>query len=180
MQDLHSKLRGGAVCRLKIVCRSSVTLVVNARKDVNMFRHFLFLGVGLLAICRCSALLAEDQQEWQAAELKKLGGRWTTVREQKVEQDKIQRTRVDLEFADGELRVFLFDGKNAQFWHGGLKVIGVEMIDGKWWKPQLKLSNADVYYDFVGEKLILVGRVLPRPWEGFQLSGEYVRAKKPE
>jgi hypothetical protein len=43
-----------------------------------------------------------------------------------------------------------------------------------------KRRKAEVYYDFVGEKMILIGRIGPRPFEGFILSGEYKRAEKPK
>jgi hypothetical protein len=36
------------------------------------------------------------------------------------------------------------------------------------------------HYDFVGEKLVLIGRIRWRPWEGFRVSGEYQRAEKPK
>jgi hypothetical protein len=39
-------------------------------------------------------------------------------------------------------------------------------------------SKYIVHYDFQGEKLILVGRLPNRPFEGFSLSGEYHRAEK--
>ena len=41
-------------------------------------------------------LRADEKETWQKAELKKLEGRWTTVREEKTDQGKIRRSRVEL------------------------------------------------------------------------------------
>jgi hypothetical protein len=144
----------------------------------------VFLGcVFSAATCPATGqvLLAEDKNTWQEAELKKLQGRWTTFREEKTHEDKIRRRRVDLEFADGELRVLVFDEKDAKIWDGRLKVISVERVTGGLgMTPRLNLDKGEVHYDFVGDKMIVVGRIGPRPWEGFPLSGEYQRAEQPK
>jgi hypothetical protein len=158
------------------------------RAEVVMLRCFLWVGLlAVLTACPFRALDAEGEKSWQEAEVKKLGGRWTTVREEKIAKEKVRRRRVDLEFADGKLTVFLFNEKDAQIFDDHLKVIGVEEVKGLGLGSiaRLKLGGnesqkAEVYYDFVGEKLILIGRIGWRPWEGFPLSGEYKRAEKPK
>jgi hypothetical protein len=153
-----------------------------------MLRCALRVGfLAILTVCAFRALhaddkKADDKKAWQEAELKKLAGRWTTVREEKTDPDqKTRRRRIDLEFVDGELRVLLFDEKGAQEGDGSLKVIGVEQVGERVGPPfRLNLDKAEVYYDLVGEKLVVVGRVQPRPWEGFPLSGEYKRGAKPK
>jgi hypothetical protein len=141
-----------------------------------------FLLVTLLAVGTpgpISGLRADDKKAWEEAELKKLAGRWTTVREEKAD-GKARRRRLDLEFAGGELKVFVFDENDAKIWEGPpLKVIGAELV-GRGLTGRLNLDKGEVYYDFVGEKLIVVGGIGPRPWEGFQLSGEYRRGEKPK
>ena len=73
-----------------------------------MFRCFLWLGLlAVLMVCPVLSVHAGDKMAWQEAQLKKLSGRWTTVREEKAAPDKTRRTRVDLEFADGKLKVFV-------------------------------------------------------------------------
>jgi hypothetical protein len=118
-------------------------------------------------------LPADDKTTWQEAQLKQLAGRWTTFREEKVDQDKISRRRVDLEFVDGKLNVFMFDEKGAKDWDDSLKVIGVEQVGTT---SRLRFDEGEVYYDFVGEKLIVIG--WPHPWGCFPLSGEYKRGEK--
>jgi hypothetical protein len=152
----------------------------------NMFRLpttvAVFLGCALAAATWPAAgqeKKPDDKKAWQEAELKKLAGRWTTSREEKADQDKIRRRRVDLEFADGLLKVFIFDEKDVEPWKGPpLKVIGVERDEDARSTSRLKLERAEVYYDFVGEKMILVGAIGHRPFEGFKLSGEYKRVEK--
>jgi len=139
----------------------------------------VFLGCTLAAAAWPAAgqeKKPDDKKAWQEGELKKLEGRWTTVREEKTDQDKIRRRRVDLEFAGGSLKVFIVDEKDAQPWSGPpLKVIGVERDEALGSASRLKLERAQVYYDFVGENLIIVGGIGHRPFEGLMLSGEYRR-----
>jgi hypothetical protein len=152
-----------------------------------MRRGALWAGLlAALAVCPTRDLPAGDEKAdekkaWQAAELKKLAGRWTAVREEQAGPGKTRRRRVDLEFADGELRVSLSDegGKPAR--DGSLKVTGVEPSNEREWLPLvLRLDKALAYYDLDGGRLVVVGRVWPRPWEGFVLSGEYTRPVEPK
>ena len=39
-------------------------------------------------------------------------------------------------------------------------------------------SKYVVYYDFVDERMVLIGTLLNRPFEGFSLSGEYKRLEQ--
>ncbi len=118
-------------------------------------------------------LPADDKATWQEARLKQLAGRWTTFREDKVDQDKISRTRVDLEFADGKLKMFILDEKGVKVMEDSAKVIGVEQVGTT---TRLRLDQGEVYYDFVvGEKLIVIG--WPHPWAFPPLSGEYKRGE---
>jgi hypothetical protein len=143
-----------------------------------------FLWVTLLVVLTLfpnRVLHADEKKSWQEAELKRLEGRWTTVREEKTDQDKIRRRRVELEVAGGNLNVFVFNEERPEPWNGPpLKVIGVERGDALGSPSGLKLERAEVYYDFVGEKLIVVGGIANRTWEGFKLSGEYKRVEKPK
>jgi hypothetical protein len=148
-----------------------------------MRRCLLWAGVfAVLTVGPIGTLQADDKEVWREAQLKKLGGRWTTVREEKTDQDKTRRSRVDLEFTDGKLKVFLLDEKGAPLWAGPpLKVIGAEHTGGRGLASRLDLERDEqVYYDFVGDKLILVGGIGHRPFEGFPLSGEYRRAEQPK
>ena len=122
-------------------------------------------------------LPAEEKATWQETELEKFQGRWTTVRDEQADTGKIRRKFVELEFTDSNLKVSISGERYDSPWEGSLKVTGVERVG-----PASRLilgdgerKKAEVYYDFVGEKLILVGRIGPRPWEGFRLSGEYKR-----
>src|SRR5262249_16260601 len=98
-------------------------------RGANMFRLpatvAVFLG-RVLSAATCppagQVLPANDKKAWQEAELKQLAGRWTTFREEKADQDKISRRRVDLEFVDGKLKVFFFDEKGVKVGDGSLKV----------------------------------------------------------
>jgi hypothetical protein len=134
----------------------------------------VFLG-SVLSAATCPAagqvLPANDEKAWQEAELKQLAGRWTTFREEKADQDKISRRRVNLEFVDGKLKVSFFDEKGVKVRDGSLTVIGVEHVGTT---SRLKLHYGELYYDFVGEKLIVIG--WPAPWAFPPLSGEYKRS----
>jgi hypothetical protein len=147
----------------------------SAVKEVDMVRCTPGVGlVAVLTVCPFLALHAgdgktDDQKAWQQAELKKLTGRWTTVREENAGKDKIRRTRVDLEFAAGKLSVTI-DGAR----YSAPEMVFVKQDRGP---ARLDLGTNPIYYSFVGEKLIVVGRILNRPFEGFDLSGDY---KRPE
>ena len=139
-----------------------------------MFRGTLWLGlIAILAVCPFHALHAGDEKsgdkKWQEAELKKLTGRWTTVRKEK-EKDKVRTTQVDLEFADGKLSVTM----NGSTYSAPPMVL-VKQDKGP---GRLDLGINPIYYSFVGEKLIVVGHILNRPFEGFDLSGEYKRSEQ--
>ena len=137
--------------------------------------------VGVLMVGPFCALQADDKKTWQEGELKKLEGRWTTVREEKTDQGKNRRRRVDVEYVGGNLKVFIFDKKAAPPWEESLKVIGVEQSGGRGLASRLNLERQEeIYYDFVGKNLILVGGIGHRPFEGFKLSGEYKRVEKPK
>ena len=110
----------------------------------------------------------DDKKAWQETELKKLQGRWTAFQEKKTDQDIIRRQWVELEFADSGMKIIILDNKRNQTWNYSLQVIGVEQVG-----PISRLvlgygeqRKAEVYYDFVGDKMILVGRIMPRPFEG--------------
>ena len=136
--------------------------------------------VGVLMVGPFCALQADDKKTWQEGELKKLEGRWTTVREEKTDQGKNRRRRVDVEFVGGNLKVYIFDKKDARPWEGSLKVTGVERAGSRGLASRLNLERQEeVYYGFVGENLILVGGIGHRPFEGFKVSGEYKRAENP-
>ena len=142
----------------------------------------MFLGC-MLSSATCPAAgqdkKPDDEKAWQVPELKKFQGRWTAFREEK-EQETIRRRWVDLEFAGGEMKVFILDENRKLVWEGPpLKVAGVERGESLGRAARLKLEREGVYYDFVGEKLILVGGIGHRPFEGFMLSGEYKRVEKP-
>jgi hypothetical protein len=148
----------------------------------------VFLGY-VLSAATCPATgqekKPEDKKAWQENKLKKFQGRWTTVRDVKADKGKIRRQRVDLEFADGDLKVYLkvfTDGEKEDSWDGSIKVMGVEQVgmDSRLILGDGKQKKAEIHYDFVGERLILVGRIGTRPWEGFRLSGEYKRVEKPK
>ncbi len=153
-----------------------------------MLRCALWVGLlAVLTVCPFGALHADDKKAddkkvWQEAELKKFQGRWTAFREEKTDQEKVRQQWVDLEFADSGMKIFILDEKRKQTWEGSLNVIGVEQVG-----PISRLilgsgeqKKAEVCCDFVGDKMILVGRIMPRPFEGFSLSGEYKRAEKPK
>jgi hypothetical protein len=135
------------------------------------------LGVGLIAVLTVCPFLAlhagdgktDDQKAWQEAELKKLAGRWTTVREEKAEKDKIRRITVDLQFADGNLSVTI-DGIT----HPAPRMVLVKPDRGP---ARFDLGINPIYYSFVGGQLIVVGTIMNRPFEGFDLSGEYRRSE---
>ena len=144
---------------------------------------FAFLGC-LLSVVTSSAtgqiIRANSKQSWQQSELQKLQGRWTTFREEKTDEGKLRRQWVELEFADGGLKVLILDENRNQSWSNSLRVIGVERVG-----PVSRLNlgsgeqrKAEIYYDFTGDKMTLVGRIIPRPFEGFSLSGEYQRPVK--
>src|SRR5262249_7017063 len=160
--------------------------VIPGTREVDVMR--CFLGVGLLAAVTFGtthALHADDKKRWQDAELEKFQGRWSAIREETiikghVQRDVIERRWVDLEFEDGNLKVTILDEKRKETWHGSIEVIGIERSDSG---TRLLLGRdgrtlAAIHYDFVGEKMILVGGIAKRPFEGFRLSGEYGRARE--
>ena len=121
-----------------------------------------------------------QQPAGQESQLERFHGRWTTSRE-RTEGEKVRRFQLVLEFKGGELTFFTLheDGKGNEF---TLKVIRVEQGDGG---PRLILGFGErckyvVYYDIEGDRMVLVGRLPNRPFEGFSLSGEYKRAQKPK
>jgi len=144
-----------------------------------MRQCLLWLGIfAVLSAGPIRTFSADEKEDWQKAQRKKLLGRWTTIREEKADQGKTRRNRVDLEFTDSELKVSIDDEKGGKIWAGPpLKVIGVERAGKRGLVARLDLERDEqIYFDFVGEKLILVGRIGHRPFEGFPLSGEYRRA----
>jgi hypothetical protein len=94
------------------------------------------------------------------------------------EGEKVRHSQLILEFRNDELTLCTKeDGKKGnQF---TLNVNGIE--EGKN-ASSLVLSHGEskfvIYYDFQGERLILVGNLLNRPFEGVSLSGEYQRAEE--
>lgn len=123
---------------------------------------------------------ADDEQSWQQSELQNLQGHWTTLREEKTDEGKPRRQWVELAFAGSGLKILVFDENRNQTWSNSLQMLGVERVG-----PVSRLilgsgeqRKAEIYYDFTGDKMTLVGRIIPRPFEGFSLSGEYQRAVK--
>ena len=148
-----------------------------------------FLCVGLMAASMGApirVLHADDPTPWQQEQFKKLSGHWTTIRMAKSATDELRKIQVDLEFVAGELKVDLHDPKDGKrLFQDKLKVVDVAAVNGLGGGSHARLivggnasQKAEVSYDFVGEKLVLVGRVGWRPWEGFSLSGEYQRPEK--
>jgi len=142
-----------------------------------------FLGC-VLSVLTSSAIgqiiPADDEQSWQQSELQKLQGRWTTLREEKTDEGKLRRQWVELEFAGDGLKIQILDENRNQTWSNSLRVLGVEQVG-----PVSRLilgsgeqKKAEIYYDFAGDKIALVGRIIPRPFEGFSLSGEYSRRQR--
>jgi hypothetical protein len=128
-------------------------------------------------------LFAQEDKSWQDDQLKKLSGRWTALQEQKVWQ------RVDLEFTDGRVKVSVVDdGGGKRLFDGDLRLLGVEKVRQPGLGNVARLAvgattgtgKTDVYYDLLGERLILVGVIGWRPFEGLHLSGEYKRAETPK
>ena len=68
-----------------------------------MLRCFVCIISAGLAIGPSGPLGAQDDKTWRDEQLKQLRGRWTTFQEQKV------RRRVDLEFSESKVTVFVFD-----------------------------------------------------------------------
>ncbi len=154
-----------------------------------MSRMLLWAGIGLLAIGRGAVVDAGDEKPRHEAELKKLSGRWTTVREEKTADGTSRRSRIDLEFAGSTLKVFVYNDKGRLTFDGKLNVISAEELKGVGLGSVGRLGlagayevkqKAEAHYDFVGEELVLVGRIGWRPWEGFHLSGQYRRAPAPK
>jgi hypothetical protein len=125
-----------------------------------------------------SAVPVEDKRA-PAAKLEQFRGRWSTSREER-DGEKVRTSQLALEFRSDQLTFYTEEGgkKGNEF---RLQVIGVEQ--GKE-VPYLVLASGQtkypVYYDFQGERMILVGRLPNRPFEGFSLSGEYRRVEKPK
>ena len=76
---------------------------------------------------------------------------------------------MELEFAGGGLKILILDENRNQTWSNSLRVIGVEQVG-----PVSRLilgsgeqRKAEIYYEFAGDKMTLVGRIIPRPFEGF-------------
>jgi hypothetical protein len=122
---------------------------------------------------------ADDKPPAQDPKLEEFRGRWSTSREMR-DGEKVRSYQLILEFRGDELTFYTEEGgkKENQFM---LRVIGVEQ--GKE-VPYLVLGNGQtkypLYYDFQGERMILVGRLPNRPFEGFSLAGEYKRVEKPK
>jgi hypothetical protein len=132
-----------------------------------------------LSLSPIRAIPADEKQSTLDTKMEPFRGRWTASRESK-EREKIRRYQLVLEFKGAELTFFTEeDGKKANEFT--LKVIAVEEGPKE---SHLVLgfgsSKYVVHYDFEGEKMILVGRLPNRPFEGFSLSGEYNRAQKPK
>jgi hypothetical protein len=123
---------------------------------------------------------AEENQPGPETKREQFRGRWTTSRESK-EDEKVRHYQLVLEFNGGELTFFTEeDGKKGNPFT--LKVIVVEQGDGA---SHLVLGFGErskyvIYFDFEGDRMILVGRLPNRPFEGFSLSGEYKRVEKPK
>lgn len=117
----------------------------------------------------------------KSAELKKLHGRWIASRDVEYEKGKFRRQWVELEFAGNELTIAILNENKKRSWDFTLDVIGVESVNdiSRIAIGLNKRAYAEIYYDFVGGKLILTGRIRPRPFEGFSLSGEYANVEKP-
>jgi hypothetical protein len=126
-----------------------------------------------------TTIRAEDKPLAREPGLEQLLGRWSTSREMK-EGEKARHSQLVLEFRGGELTFYTEEGgtKGNQF---TLNVIAVEQDKGV---SHLVLGRGGskyvVYYDFQRGRLILVGRLLNRPFEGFSLSGEYKRVEAPK
>jgi hypothetical protein len=134
---------------------------------------------GGLWLSSTRTILADDRPPAQQSRLEQFRGRWSTAREVR-EGEKVRHSQLVLEFRGGALTFFTEEGgkKGNQF---TLKVIGVEQDKDV---PYLVLGHSKskyvVHYDFQSERMILVGRLPNRPFEGFSLSGEYKRVEEPK
>jgi hypothetical protein len=120
---------------------------------------------------------AGDKQPALETKLEPFRGRWSTSRESKVD-GKMRRYDVVLEFKGSEMTFWTVEGgeKGNAF---TLKVLAVESEDTA---SRLVLEHGTrkytIYYELRGDKLMLVGLLPNRPFEGFSLSGEYSRIEK--
>jgi hypothetical protein len=113
------------------------------------------------------------------AALKTLAGRWEVLREETGDGGTVRRQWVQLDFAGSAMGLKLLDEARRPVWDQALDVVGVEAVDGV---HRLTLGRggrvvATVYYEVVGGRLVLVGSIPPRPFEGFSLSGAYRRVE---
>jgi hypothetical protein len=133
----------------------------------------LLACLSLTSICAVSA----DEKKPGAAKLEQFQGRWITSRQEKGD-GKTRAYQLVLEFKEDQL-TFFTEEKGEKGNTFTLRVIGGEESP---YGSHLILSGGThkytVHYDFQGEKLILVGRLPNRPFEGFSLSGEFARAAK--
>jgi hypothetical protein len=136
------------------------------------------LLLGCLWLGPFETVRAEEKPPPQGPDLEQFFGRWSTPREVR-EGEQVRHSQLVLEFRGDELTFFTEEGgkKGNRF---TLKVLGVEQGKGV---PHLLLGHGAsryvVSYDFQRLRLILVGRLLNRPFEGFSLSGEYKRFEGP-
>ncbi|MFO0969092.1 MAG: DUF1080 domain-containing protein [Gemmataceae bacterium] len=155
---------------------------ITIRPECDLCRPFGIATYATVGAVRDVRVRAVDV--WQDAELEKLRGRWTTLREKPSKTGAPAQQRIDLVFTDGKLTVLGVDEKGTKKWSDAIKVTGVEQVKGVGvaYLSRLNLQGSptqkvQAYYDFVGGRLILVGSIGFRPWEGFQLSGEYRRVE---
>ena len=147
----------------------------NPPRENIMIRLLIATAIFLSPAFVAPIAKAEDKDAWKRAALKRLEGRWRTVQEIQLDKDRFERRRLDLEFSDGKLRVFAHDREGNAAWDKALKLTEIEY--GRSVRYRLTHELGELCYDEVGRRIIIVGRVAPRPWEGFPLSGVYERVK---
>jgi hypothetical protein len=122
-------------------------------------------------------VLADDSPAAHEDRLKQFHGQWSRSREKK-DGDRVRQSQLILEFRGEDLTFYTEEGgkKGNEF---TLKVLGIEQgKDASHLVLGHGKSKYVVYYDFQSERMILIGNLQNRPFEGFSLSGEYGRVEQ--
>jgi hypothetical protein len=145
----------------------------------------LALSAVLLMFPRVGTIDEKKAAEKPAAEsrLKQFQGVWVTTREHK-EGEKVHQYKLVLEFKGDQLTFFTErEGKKGnQFTLTASKpetdLDGPALVEMGRLILTYGSSKYSLYYDFVKERLVLVGKLPNRPFEGFSLSGDFARIEK--
>jgi len=122
----------------------------------------------------------------------KLTGHWQCERTTPF-KNGIRRLRIELVVTDKRINVAIFQDADDDTRKPYRDQVPIERIGFAGWSARnrnqnnkrvgdacylIDVGDGSLFVDFVGDRMVVVGKLTNRPWEGFQFSGTYSRPAK--